>query len=232
VKNSLCVIQALPLLSNANFWHNAAWRTSVGTDSICEVLVADSSTESVRQLVQQASMGDEKAASALMPIVYDELRRLARAYMARERQGQTIQATALVHEAYIRLLKDKKQAWQGRTHFLAIAATSMRQILVERARARGAIKRGGDKVRVTMNEGAVGEADPEVDVLAIDAALTKLAQVDPQLARIVELRFFGGLTIAETAEAEGISPATVKRSWTLAKAWLRREVMEEKSDGT
>jgi RNA polymerase sigma factor (TIGR02999 family) len=107
----------------------------------------------------------------------------------------------------------------------------MRQILVERARARGAIKRGGDKVRVTMDEGAVGKTDPEVDVLAIDAALTKLAQVDLQLARIVELRFFGGLTIAETAEAEGVSPATVKRSWTLAKAWLRREVMEEESDG-
>jgi RNA polymerase sigma factor (TIGR02999 family) len=177
-------------------------------------------------------MGDEKAASALMPIVYDELRRLAHAYMARERHGQTIQATALVHEAYLRLLKDKKQAWQGRTHFLAIAATSMRQILVERARARGAVKRGGDRVRVTMNEGAVGGSDPEVDVLAIDAALSKLAEVDPQLARIVELRFFGGLTIAETAEAEGISPATVKRSWTLAKAWLRREVMEEGGNGS
>jgi RNA polymerase sigma factor (TIGR02999 family) len=177
-------------------------------------------------------MGDEKAVSALMPIVYDELRRLAHAYIARERHGQTIQATALVHEAYIRLLKDKKQAWQGRTHFLAIAATSMRQILVERARARGAIKRGGDRVRVTMNEGAVRGSDPEVDVLAIDAALTKLAAVDPQLARIVELRFFGGLTIAETAEAEGVSPATVKRNWTLAKAWLRREVMEEGEDGS
>lgn len=194
--------------------------------------MADSSTEAVRQLVQQASMGDEKAASALIPIVYDELRRLAHAYMARERHGQTIQATALVHEAYLRLLKDKKQAWQGRTHFLAIAATSMRQILVERARARGAVKRGGDRVRVTMNEGAVGGSDPEVDVLAIDAALSKLAEVDPQLARIVELRFFGGLTIAETAEAEGISPATVKRSWTLAKAWLRREVMEEGGNGS
>ena len=177
-------------------------------------------------------MGDEKAASALMPIVYNELRRLAHAYMGRERPGQTIQATALVHEAYLRLLKDKKQAWQGRTHFLAIAARSMRQILVERARARGAIKRGGEKVRVTLDEGAMGESDAEVDVLAIDAALTKLADVDPQLARIVELRFFGGLTISETAEALGIAPATVKRGWTLAKAWLRREVLEESSDGS
>jgi len=193
--------------------------------------VADSSTAAVRQLVEQASRGDEKAATALMPIVYDELRRLAHAYMGRERPGQTIQATALVHEAYLRLLKDKKQAWQGRTHFLAIAATSMRQILVERARARGAIKRGGEKVRVTLNEGAVGGGEEDVDVLAIDAALTKLAEVDPQLARIVELRFFGGLTISEAAEALDVSPATVKRGWTLAKAWLRREVLAEGSHG-
>jgi RNA polymerase sigma factor (TIGR02999 family) len=193
-------------------------------------------TEEVGDLVERSQAGDENAASRLMPIVYDELRRIAGAYMARERPGQTIQPTALVHEAYLRLLKDKNQDWQGRTHFLAIAATSMRQILIERARAKGTAKRGGGRQRITLDEtvlaGGADEtaalpgsgADASIDLLAIDDALRRLAGIDPEQARIVELRFFGGLTIEETAAAMGSSPATVKRHWTLARAWLRREV--------
>ena len=165
-----------------------------------------------------------------MPVVYDELRRIAGSYMRRERPGQTIQPTALVHEAYLRLLKGKQPDWQGRTHFLAIAATSMRQILIERARARRTEKRGGERDRITLDEAAVG-ADEELagvalDLIAIDEALERLAALDEQQAKIVELRFFGGLTIDETAAALGISPATVKRHWTVAKAWLRREVVD------
>jgi RNA polymerase sigma factor (TIGR02999 family) len=166
-----------------------------------------------------------------MPMVYDELRRIAGSYMRKERPGQTIQPTALVHEAYLRLLKDKKQDWEGRTHFLAIAATSMRQILVERARARQAAKRGGGRDRITVDEATFNQVagaeskDVALDLLVVDEALERLAALDSQQARIVELRFFGGLTVAETASALGISPATVKRHWSLAKAWLRREVM-------
>ena len=165
--------------------------------------------------------------SDILPLVYDELRRLARRYMARERPGQSLQATALVHEAYLRLLKDKQQPWQNRTHFFAIAANSMRQILVERARARAASKRGGSRVRVTMGEDIVATGEPSIDLLALDEALTKLAGFDPQLARIVELRFFGGLSIEEAADAIAASPATVKRSWSVARAWLKRELSEE-----
>ncbi len=164
-----------------------------------------------------------------MPLVYDELRRLARRYMARERPGQSLQATALVHEAYLRLLKDKEQPWLDRTHFLAIAANSMRRILVERARARAASKRGGSRIRVTLVENIASAGESSVDLLALDHALEKFAAVDPNLARVVELRFFGGLSIEETAEAVGTSPATVKRSWNVAKAWLKHELSEESS---
>ena len=165
----------------------------------------------------------------LMPQVYDELRRLAANYLRHERPGQTLQATALVHEAFVRLSAEKKQPWQNRTHFLAIAALSMRQILVQRARARHAEKRGGaDAQRVTLDESALADTpatEPTgVDVLALDAALEKLAALDPQQAKIVEMRYFGGLTVEEAADALDISPATVKRHWTLARAWLKREL--------
>ena len=182
----------------------------------------------VTTLVQRARAGDETAASELMPLVYDELRRLAGAYLRRERAAATLQPTALVHEAYLRLVRDKTQAWQDRTHFLAIAALSMRQILVERARARDAAKRGGaNQVRITLDEGLVADAPKDVDLVALDEALTRLAAVDAQSARVVELRFFAGMTIEETAEAMDVSPATVKRIWTVAKAWLRREVLPQ-----
>jgi RNA polymerase sigma factor (TIGR02999 family) len=162
--------------------------------------------------------------SKIMPVVYDELRRLARRYMARERVTHTLQATALVNEAYLRLMKEREHSWQSRAHFCAIAAHAMREILVERARARAAAKRGGSRVRVSLaGAPAVSEGAP-LEVLALHESLERLICLDPQLARIVELRFFGGLTVEETAEVLGTSPATVKRSWKIAKAWLRSEM--------
>jgi RNA polymerase sigma factor (TIGR02999 family) len=167
--------------------------------------------------------------ASLMPQVYDELRRLAANYLRQERPGQTLQATALVHEAFVRLSKEKHQPWKNRTHFLAIAALSMRQILVQRARARHAEKRGGQHAeRITLDEAAIPDRTSDdaggVDVLELDAALEKLAALDPQQAKIVELRYFGGLTVEEAAEALDISPATVKRHWTLARAFLKKEL--------
>jgi RNA polymerase sigma factor (TIGR02999 family) len=162
---------------------------------------------------------------ALMPAVYAELRRLAAHYLRGERPGQTLQPTALVHEAYLKLQKDRPERWQNRAHFCAIAAHAMRQILIERARARDALKRGGGAPRVTFDEGMAAPAgERSFDMVALDAALERLAALDAGQARIVELRFFGGLSIEETAEAMNISPATVKRHWALARAWLAREL--------
>jgi len=171
----------------------------------------------------------------LMPLVYDELRRIAAGYVHGERPGQTLQATALVNEAFVRMAAERTRHFNGRTHFLAIAALSMRQILIQRARARRALKRGGAPARVTLNDERVspdsiqaGFAAPgrdrhqEIDMLALDEALRKLGELDPTLVQIVELRYFGGLTVEETAEVVGVSPATVKRQWTLARVWLKR----------
>ena len=176
------------------------------------------------ELVARASAGDQPSLDTLLPLVYDELRRLAAAYLRRERPGQTLQPTALVHEAYLRLLKDRPDRWQNRAHFCAIAAHSMRQILIERARARDAQKRGGGGAKVTLDEGMMAGAPRPIDFLALDNALERLAALDAEQARIVELRFFGGLSVEETAEALGSSPATIKRRWTLARAWLAREL--------
>jgi len=165
-------------------------------------------------------------AAELIQEVYAELRRLADGYVRRE-QAKSVQATELVHEAYLRLLKDKTPRWQNRTHFVAIAAISMRRLLVERARARGAAKRGGGNVQVTLDESLLVAGDQDqsaIDLVALDRALMSLEKLDPHQAKIVELRFFGGLSVEETAEALEISPATVKRHWTIAKAWLMREL--------
>ena len=170
----------------------------------------------------------------LMPLVYDELRRIAARYVSHERPGQTLQATALVNEAYVRLAAERTRQFNSRTHFLAIAALSMRQILVQRARARRAAKRGGAPHRVELEDANIAShAEPgfagsqlpapgDIDVIALDEALTRLAAFDAALARIVELRYFGGLTVEETADVVGSSPATVKRQWALARAWLKR----------
>jgi RNA polymerase sigma-70 factor (ECF subfamily) len=179
------------------------------------------------------SSSPDDRVDALMPLVYDELRRIAASYMRRERPGHTLQATALVNEAFLRLAHEKPRHFQNRTHFLAIAALSMRQILVQRARAHRAAKRGGVRAPVPLDEvntvpsqyaGArAGNSPPaDIDVLALDEALTRLAALDEEQARIVELRYFGGLTIEETADVVGVSPATVKRQWTMARAWLKR----------
>ena len=180
-------------------------------------------------------------AEDLAPLVYDELRRIAAGYVSRERPGQTLQATALVNEAFVRLAAERPREFANRTHFLAIAALSMRQILVQRARARHAEKRGGGAEKISLDEsliandagvsGRSAERDGGVDVLALDTALEKLAALDAQQAKIVELRYFGGLTVEEVAETLAISPATVKRHWTVARAWLKKELAAE-ADGS
>jgi RNA polymerase sigma-70 factor, ECF subfamily len=187
--------------------------------------VADSASDRIAQLLQAVRGGDREALNALVQLVSDELRRLAHAYMRRERPGQTLQATGLVHEAWARLMGAGHVNAQNRAHFMAIAANVMRQILVERARARRAAKRGGDPDRVTLDDAVLpAAAGTTLDIEALDEALTRLAAESPELARIVELRFFGGLTVEETAEQVQLSPATVKRRWTLAKAHLLREL--------
>ena len=158
--------------------------------------------------------------------IYDELRRIAAAYMRREGHAQTLQATALVHEAYLRLA-DSRPAWRDRQHFVGIAARSMRQVLVDRARARGAAKRWAGLDRVSLHESLHGAAPADDLLPALDEALTRLEQVDPEQARIVELRFFAGLSVEEAADALGVSPATLKRRWALARAWLHRELSGE-----
>jgi RNA polymerase sigma factor (TIGR02999 family) len=160
----------------------------------------------------------------MMPLIYDELRRQAQRYLQRERPDHTLQATALVHEAYLRLVDQKKVQWQNRAHFFGVAAQVMRRLLVDHARQQHAAKRGGVVPKLALDE-ALQVADARAaDVVALDEALTALAALDPQHSRLVELRFFGGLTIEETAEVLGVSPATVKRDWSMAKAWLYREL--------
>ena len=165
-------------------------------------------------------------AEDVAPAVYDELRRVAAAYMRRERPGQTLQATALVHEAYLRLA-GAGTPWHDKRHFVGIAARSMRQILVERARARGAQKRWGGMNRVSLTDALAVASDPESVLPPLDDALNRLEQIDPEQARIVELRFFAGLSIEDAAEALNMSPATLKRRWALARAWLFRELSEQ-----
>ena len=176
-----------------------------------------------------AKPGDGVRADAgeLFPLVYAELRRIAAREMRRERPGRTLQTTALVHEAYLRLLKDTSLSFENRAHFLGIAARAMREILIEHARGRAARKRGGGAVRLTLDDLAAPVAAPSVDVLALDEALERLARFDERHARVVELRYFGGLSVEETAAAMDLSPATVKRAWTLARAWLFRELKGE-----
>ena len=181
--------------------------------------------EDVTSMLIQWSDGDRAALDRLMPVVYEELHRIAERYFRRERPDNTLQATALVNEAYLRLVKQSGVNWQNRAQFFAIAATTMRRILVERARARNASKRGsGDyKLELTDVSDLTGNSS-RIDLLALDKALDELGSFDPQQLRIVECKFFGGLSIEETAEVIRVSPATVKREWALAKAWLFREL--------
>jgi RNA polymerase sigma factor (TIGR02999 family) len=179
----------------------------------------------VTLLLTRLREGNQEAANELAPLVYAELRRMAGAYMQRERSGHTLQATALVHEAYMRLVGGEPAEWQNRAHFFAIAAHTMRQVLLDYARRRHADKRGGAGIRkVDMDADLLVASDALEDVIAVDEALEKLAAIDPRQSRLVELRFFAGLSVEEAAEVLGVSAVTVKREWRLAKAWLRREL--------
>jgi RNA polymerase sigma-70 factor (ECF subfamily) len=182
------------------------------------------SPAAVTELLRAWSDGDNRALERLIPLVEAELRRLARAYMGRERRGHTLQTTALVNEAFLRLTDTQRVRWQDRAHFLGISARLMRRVLVDHARARGYRKRGGGAQRVTLSEGLVASTDPALDVVGLDRALDALAAVDARKSRVIELRFFGGLSVEETAEVLHVSTDTVKRDWRLAKLWLLREL--------
>ena len=178
----------------------------------------------ITQLLVDWRNGDKAAMERLMPIVYDELRRLASSLFRRERANHTLQPTALVNEAYLRLLGQSEVGWQNRAHFFSAAAQLMRHILVDHARAHNAAKRGGGELRVSLKEDMAATEQREVDLIALDSALDELAALDEQQSRIVEMRFFGGLSVEETAEVLAVSPATVKREWSTAKAWLYRQM--------
>ena len=184
----------------------------------------------VTQLLVAWSNGDSAARDALMPLVHDELRRLAHRYMDRERGNHTLQTSALVNEAYLRLIDQKDVHWQNRAHFFGIAARIMRRILVDYARKRGFAKRGGNLQPVTFDEAMIVSPERAAEVVALDDALNCLAELDQRKSQIIELRFFGGLSVEETAEVLGVSAGTVMRDWTFAKAWLRREITNQNHD--
>jgi RNA polymerase sigma factor (TIGR02999 family) len=171
------------------------------------------------QLLLDAAVGKQDAVDALLPIVYAEMRRLASSYLRRERFGHTLQSTALVHEAYMRLI-DQKVSWQSRAHFMGIAAQTMRRILLDHVKRKVAAKRGGGQIAIELDESVIGTSPRDVDLIALDDALSELAKIDPVRSRIVEMKFFGGLSNEEAAEVLGISGATVQRQWAGARAWL------------
>lgn len=191
----------------------------------------DSSSQVSKLLVNWRD-GDEGAREALIPLVYEELRRLARRHLRRERPDHTLQSAALVNEAYLRLVRQHQPQWQNRAHFFGVAAQLMRHILVDHARNRGAAKRGAGAPRLALDAEVALPQERDVDLVTLDDALNQLAALDPQQSRVVELRFFGGLSIEETSIVLGISPATVKREWATARAWLRREMKNKSKENT
>lgn len=184
-------------------------------------------THDLTQLLVDWSNGDRAALDKLMPLIDEELRRLAHRYMRHERAGHTLQTTALVNEAFLRLVNRKNLQWQNRAHFFGIAAQLMRTILVDHARSHASAKRGGGARKLELNEALVVSQQKASEVIALDDALNQLALIDPRQSRIVELRFFGGLTVEETAEVLHVSPVTIKREWSTAKAWLYRELADQ-----
>ncbi len=184
----------------------------------------------VTQLLLAWNDGDKQALDRLVPLVYDELRRLAKNYMRKERADQALQTTALIHEAYVRLIDANRVQWQNRAHFFGVAARIMRQILVATARERGSQKRGGGRQRISLDESMVIDEGRSEDLVALDEALVALAQFDARKAQVVEMRFFGGLTEEEIAEALDVSPETVRRDWRLARSWLRQKLSGEQID--
>lgn len=187
------------------------------------------SAQRVSELLLNWGHGDQNAREELIPLVYAELRRIARRYLWQERPDHTLQSGALVHEAYLRMLREKPHEWQNRAHFFGVAAQLMRHILVDHARGRLAAKRGAGAPRLALDPQMALSQKREFDLVVLDDALTRLATMDPQQSRMIELRFFGGLSIEETAIVPGISPATVKREWTTARAWLQREMKQKES---
>ena len=181
----------------------------------------------VTRLLRAWSDGDETALELLVPLIEDELRRLARAYMARERKGHTLQATALVNEVFLRFPVAGRLQWQDRAHFIGVAARLMRRVLIDHARVRGRHKRGGGVERVTLDEEALTAVEPSVDIVAVDRALEAFARIDPRKSQVVELRFFGGLSLEEIADVLHVSVDTVKRDWRLARLWLSRALQVE-----
>jgi RNA polymerase sigma-70 factor (ECF subfamily) len=186
--------------------------------------MVEAQTHDVTELLIDWSRGDKAALDKLMPLVDEELRRLAHRYMTRERAGHTLQTTALVNEAFLRLVNRSKVDWQNRAHFFGLAAQLMRTILVDHARSHACTKRGGGAYKLELDEAMIVSQEKASEVLALDDALKELAVIDPQQGQIVELRFFGGLTVEETAAVLHLSPATIKREWSTAKAWLYREL--------
>ena len=186
--------------------------------------MATAARKDVTDLLNDWSNGDQDALNRLMPLVYDELHRLASRYLRHERVGHTLQTTALVHEAYLKLVDQRKANWQNRVQFFAAAAKVMRHVLVDYARGRKAAKRGGDYRRLSLDKAAISSEEKDADLLVLNEALDNLAAIDPQQSRVVELRVFGGLTVEDTAEALGISTRTVKREWSMAKAWLHQRI--------
>jgi RNA polymerase sigma factor (TIGR02999 family) len=184
------------------------------------------SPDNVTEMLLDWSRGDPEALDKLIPVVYADLRRQAARYLRRERQGHSLQTTALIHEAYLRLVDQENVQWQSRAHFFGIAARMMRQILVDHARRQQAGKRGGAERPLPLDEALIGSVEPGVDLVALDEALGRLAALNERQSRVVELRYFGGLSVEETAEVLGVSPATVKNDWTIARAWLRRQLQE------
>jgi RNA polymerase sigma-70 factor (ECF subfamily) len=186
------------------------------------------SPQQVTQILLDWNDGDENALDRLLPIVHDELHRQAARYLRRERQGHTLQPTALINEAYLRLVDQKRVRWQNRAHFFGVAAQMMRRVLVDHARGRHRLKRGCAPIMLPLEEAAGAKAGRGIDLVALNESLAQLSRLDEQQGRIVELRYFAGLSNEETAEVVGISIATVKRDWSMAKAWLRRELGKER----
>jgi RNA polymerase sigma factor (TIGR02999 family) len=186
----------------------------------------------VTQLLRAWGQGDEAALEKLTPLVYEDLRRTAHRYMTRQRAGHTLQTTALINEVYLRLVDARHISWQDRAHFLAVCARLMRRVLTDFARSRAYLKRGGDSPRLALDEALAVSYEAPADLVALDDGLNALTEFDPRKSQVVELRFFGGLSVDETAEVLKVSPETVKRDWKLAKVWLLKEMTAERGDGS
>ncbi len=187
----------------------------------------DASSNEITQLLLNWSNGDQAAVNELLPLVYDELRRLARTYLRRERANHSLQPTSLVHEAYLRMISQPKVSWENRAQFFGLAATLMRNILVDHARRRQAVKRGGDEIMLSLGQADRFGKQSDVNLLALDDALKSLMHQSPEHAKVIELRYFGGLTIEETALVMSVSHSTIERDWTFAKAWLKKELTKK-----